>query len=317
MVTRQNAMNASDRLTAAAHLEVNNSPLSASASKRLSAKSLLVYTEAEPNNTLTDAYARNNMRDVTGTTKRYSGQVSSTDQTDIYAFNVSKSLNTVNLNLSGSTGNLTLGLYDSRGYNIGVSINPGSNESITKAGLAAGTYYAKVIKSDSYTSANNYSLSVSGRESQRQVKVTITNLNDTDGDLDQDYRTPFGANIIREADFNAQIRVGNVSRSFSGASDRDNISPNWQVSNTFAASERGIPITISASDRDPGFDEKVDLHPSTSIDGGLSIQYNVDRQKLTVFGVGREYSLGESITLAGSGNNHDARVTFKVESVLV
>ncbi len=65
MDSRQTVMNASDRLTAAAHFDVNRSPLTASASNRtLGTASLLVYQESEPNNTYADAYARNNMYGV-------------------------------------------------------------------------------------------------------------------------------------------------------------------------------------------------------------------------------------------------------------
>lgn len=316
MDSRQTVMNASDRLTAGARLDVNRSPLTASASNRtFTTSSLLVYQESEPNNTYADAYARNNMNGVNDTTKTYNGQVTTTDQTDIYAFSVAKGLNTVNLRLSGSTGNLNLALYNSQGQYITGSFNGGSNESIARAGLAAGTYYAKVIKAETATSTNNYSLSVSGRESQRRVKVTITNLNDTDGDLDQDYSV-LGKKIINPADFNAQIKVGTTSRYFTGPSDQDSISPNWQVVSSFAASQTAIPITISAFERDTVSAEVVDLNPSSSVDGGLSMTYDANRNSVTIAGVG-ERSIQYPITLAGSGNNHDAQITFKVETELV
>lgn len=316
MVTRQNMINASDRLSTNVHMRAEDSnPLSMRRANRVrSAKSLLVYQEREPNETTSDALLRNNMGSVTGVTKTYNGQVSQIDLRDTYAFSVSKSMNTVNLKLSGSTGNLNLALYNSAGQLVGYSSNSGSNESIAKAGLAAGTYYAKVSKVDGVATTNNYSLAVSGRESLRQVKVTITNLNDTDGDLDADY-TFAGQTLVRPADFDGKIKVGANEKYFQGPSDQDSINPYWQVSSTFAASENGIPISISAYERDTASKETVDLHPSLSIDGGLTLKYDVSSRRVyDSYGIYKDAT--QPITLSGSGNNHDAQITFKVEETI-
>jgi len=97
----------------------------------------------ENNDTLSTAYNLGTL-----TTVRTISNLVMADTYDWYRFTLSTagtSSSSVNITSSSSQGDLDLELYNSTGSRIGNSDSPSNNESLSLNGIAAGTYYVRVL----------------------------------------------------------------------------------------------------------------------------------------------------------------------------
>lgn len=111
----------------------------------------------EPDNTQATAA---NLGTVSGTQNWSSLSINTSTDVDWYQFTTSAtgtSTNSVQIDFTNTSGNLSLYLYDSAGNLLGTSTTTANQEKISLSGLAAGSYFVKVIGVNGATNSN-YSL---------------------------------------------------------------------------------------------------------------------------------------------------------------
>ena len=276
--------------------------------------------ESEPNNTFSEP-------DLVGgsvgignlnTTRHMRGQVSPTDQTDIYKFHVD-TLTQFSATLKSETGNANLELI--RDFNSNGILDNGDllqasrktgtvNDTVYSDRLIAGDYFLRVTNSS--TVSSTYDLDLKGTPiTKANFGVTIERIKAID-DLEGWGRG--------EADLYAMTTIAGEEKAFHDINlhDDDDITPNFNFTKDVDITSRYIPFTIKVFESDGGgllssSHEHVDINP---LKGQKDLTLSYDTLTGRVIGnelsAYRVYQEGESITIYGSGDSDRGMVTFKV-----
>ncbi|MEX0269238.1 C2 family cysteine protease [Leptolyngbyaceae cyanobacterium UHCC 1019] len=233
--------------------------------------------------------------------------ISSTDTSDYYRFSIG-SIRNVSLGLTGIGAGTDLDMRLIRDYNNNGVIDAGEelassnhssnwNEAINK-NLEAGDYFVQVNR---YSGASTYSLKMS--ETVPQVRFTVNQViagNNPDSGW-------FGD----DADYYARITVNGATTTTGVVSNDNNISPNWQFTQT--VNSRYVNITVQLWDSDGGLagsDDRIDIDSRTGY-RDLNLTYDLITNQVTgdANGLG-----GRRLSVNGAGDGDRASMYFTVDS---
>jgi hypothetical protein len=256
--------------------------------------------------TLTTTQTFTNPSYAEGETLDRRNGIRSTDTSDIYRFSLS-SVRNLSVSLTGLSSDADIRIIQDLNGNYEIDANEvlassthgGSlNEAINK-NLDAGNYFVQVYR---YSGDTNYTLKLGS--SAPQIRVNINQIQAIDN--------PDSGWFGDDADYYARIDIGSGSWTSGVISNANNITPNWNF--TQSASSRYVPITIQVWDSDGGIfgssDDAIDLDASSGL-RQVNLTYDLVTGAISGDVAG---SAGQTLFVAGSGDSDRARMWFTVNS---
>ncbi|MCU0568610.1 MAG: C2 domain-containing protein [Oculatellaceae cyanobacterium Prado106] len=139
---------------------------------------------------------------------------------------------------------------------------------------------------------------------QPQLKITLSEVHDDDGDVEGN-----------GADFYAKVWIEGSLVGNTAVFDNNNnhIYPNWEFTKIYPLSHypTTIPIQIQIFDQDTVYDDQVDINPNRG--ETLHLYLDTNLRQVTGDGIQGYQSVGDWIAIGEDDTGDDARIQFKVD----